>query len=125
MKKYVPYIIANVAIEYSNGELEDLARLISKQIFGGIKFVGKEKFIRDEVPAIYIESDLFGLKVVLTEEDDFYGLEIYPADFPSEGVVDLVKNDNFLPITPNNELDISSYISYLLSRIDGIKIREE
>ncbi len=45
--------------------LEETAKIISKQLFGGMPFGGKEKSIWEEVPAVYINTPILGSLVIL------------------------------------------------------------
>ncbi|PWV56387.1 hypothetical protein [Chitinophaga sp. S165] len=47
--------------------LEELAEIISKQLFGGIPFGGKDRSIWEEIPAVYIETPVLGSLVILGE----------------------------------------------------------
>ena len=62
---------------YSSLSLENLGSVISDAMFSGLSFGGREKNIYDEVPAIFIDSQPLGLKVVLSGNDqDGYRLEV-------------------------------------------------
>ena len=79
---FVPIAEINIDSQLS---LEEVGELISKKIFGGLKFIGREQYIRDEVPAVYLESDLLGLSYVLSGGPvDGYFLEIEPANEPAD-----------------------------------------
>lgn len=44
--------------------IEEAGELISQKLFGGLELSGLDKQIYDEVPAIYIEHEIMGLRVV-------------------------------------------------------------
>lgn len=77
----------------SSHSLEDTATVISHHIFGGIKFVGRNEYIYDEVPAIYGEKSVFGFRIVLQGHggEEGYILELWShfearSDFSTERV---------------------------------------
>jgi hypothetical protein len=51
----------------TNLSLEEVAGIISDELFGGRPFGGKERSIWEEIPAVYIEVPIFGFLVVLGE----------------------------------------------------------
>jgi hypothetical protein len=59
-------------------DIEGVAAIISERLFGGAKFVGRERYIYDEVPAIFLEQPILGLRIVLQGfgGDDGYFLEM-------------------------------------------------
>lgn len=103
------YLTCGLALE-SDKSLEEVGHLIAERLVGGIPFGGKERYIYDEVPAIYAQHDVLGLRIILQGfggEDGYY-LEFRPMDFPSGAQVERV--------------DISDYIAFLLSDIPGVQI---
>jgi hypothetical protein len=48
----------------SDLDIESLGRLISENLVGGLPFEGLEKYIRDEIPAIYING-ILGCRLIL------------------------------------------------------------
>lgn len=74
----------SIAILYHR-DIDDLAEILSKEIFGGIKFTGKKLKIRDEFNALIIH-DFFGIEIVLTDSGGiknpfYYDKEYYHIDF--------------------------------------------
>jgi hypothetical protein len=58
-------LIGSVEI-YSELEIEDLGKIISKEIFGNIPFVGLLDYVYEDVPTIFIErGSLLGLDIKL------------------------------------------------------------
>ena|SRR5262249_9040745 len=109
------YLVAGVEID-SEKSLEEVASLISGHLLGGIPFVGKDQYIYDEIPAVYASHDILGLRVILQGDGgaDGYFLEIYPNRFPD---------------TDEASSDVSSgemtdYIIFLLSGIEGIRVQK-
>jgi hypothetical protein len=78
----------------SDLEIEELGRIISKEILGGIKMGGLEDKICEEIPAIYVEPTILGFFVKLQgtkglEEDKCYSFEI-------EQITRWVKSESYL-----------------------------
>lgn len=64
--------------------LEEVAVILCQKIFAGAEFGGKEKAIRDEVPAVFIDRPFMGLRVILMgysglEEDKGFTVSIEPS----------------------------------------------
>lgn len=71
-----PHINGIVCLN-SDLTIEELGTIISKKLFAGAVFGGKEKHIYDEVPAIFIKDLIFGNRVILQgSSKDGYALEI-------------------------------------------------
>lgn len=51
MSKEIPFLQCIVEIR-SDKTLEEVAELVSARLLGGIRFVGRDRFVYDEVPAI-------------------------------------------------------------------------
>lgn len=82
MTKDIPFLLGTAAMK-SNLSIEEVGKILSNRLFGDLKFEGKEKNIYDEVPAMYIESDIIGLRFVLSGysgmgENERFVLEINP-----------------------------------------------
>jgi hypothetical protein len=60
----VPYIVGYASFK-SNLPIEEVGEILSDKIFGGLQFGGKELNICEEVPAIFIQSPIMGLQIVL------------------------------------------------------------
>jgi len=110
------YLICELGFLSEKG-LEAVAEIISTKLIGGIPFVGKDEFIYDEVPAVYAEHDVLGLRVILQGfggEEGYY-LGMHPRDFPLENKpVDLKKESKVE--------DITQYIAFLLKDVEQIRI---
>lgn len=84
--------------------IEEVACVLSKNLFGGLEFGGKDKFIYEEVPALFISSLILGMRVILAQgNNNTYSLELIP-EFQRE------RNDSEII----NGLDISGYLCVLL-----------
>jgi hypothetical protein len=89
MSRTIPYIVGTLSLQ-SELTIEEVGEKLSGKLFGGLKFGGKERAIYDEVPAIFIESNVLSFRIILqgysglSENDKFY-LTIFP-DFYIEGV---------------------------------------
>jgi hypothetical protein len=73
----VPFLRTTVTI-YTDRSLEDLASVLSETLFMALPFGGKEEYIYEEVPAIFLASRFLGMKVILSGygKEDGYGLEV-------------------------------------------------
>lgn len=67
----IPRFIGYISLK-SHLTLEELGEVLSKNIFGGAIFSGKEKSIHEEIPAIFIEKSFMGTLVIL---DGYSGFE--------------------------------------------------
>ncbi len=77
--------------------LENLGSVISDAMFSGLPFGGRDKNIYDEIPAIFIERELLGLKIVLSgNEDNGYRLEIQSYFRPKGVTNESVYLDGYL-----------------------------
>lgn len=81
------HIIGKVHLK-TDLSIMELGELISKNILGGAKLGGLERYIYEEVPAIYVQNGLFGLSVILQGDSGInnkhgFCFEIRPAH--SEG----------------------------------------
>lgn len=82
MTNNVPFLVG-YAMMKSNLKIEEVGEILSNRLFGDLKFEGKEKNIYDEVPAMYVESDIIGLRFILSGysgmgESERFILEISP-----------------------------------------------
>ncbi|MBN9386289.1 MAG: hypothetical protein J0H74_36355 [Chitinophagaceae bacterium] len=82
MNKELPFLAGHVALK-SDLSIEEVAKILSERLFGGLKFGGKEKEIYEEVPAIFIDPDILGFNIVLQgypgiNEEIGYSLSILP-----------------------------------------------
>lgn len=60
----VSFFVGYVALR-SALTLEEVGDVLSQRIFVGLKFGGKDLEIHEEIPAIFIQESIMGLKVVL------------------------------------------------------------
>src|SRR5438132_1193294 len=95
--------------------LEEVGEAISERLLGGIQFVGREEHLRDEVPAIRTESDVFGLRCLIqgVGGESGYTLEVYPT---------LSSDPSFQATGPDDEVDLSLHFAILMSRLPGISV---
>ena len=82
MANTVPFIVGYASVQ-SHLSLEEVAELFSGKIFGGLAFGGKDLEIYEEVPAVFLDMPILGLRVVLSgysgfEEDQNYTLSVSP-----------------------------------------------
>jgi hypothetical protein len=103
----------------SDLSLEALASILSEKLFGGLVFGGRELEIHEEVPAVFIDAPLIGMKIVLDaysglNEENYFTLSISPF-------VTFVKEDKF-------DVRIDEYLICLLKDalhdIDNIRVIE-
>lgn len=81
----IPFFTGDVVLK-SNLSIEEIGEVISRKMFGELKFEGISECIYEEVPAIYIKSSILGLQVIISgysgfgEENGFI-LEIIQNNF--------------------------------------------
>jgi hypothetical protein len=75
----------------SSMRLEEVGEILSRHVFGGIPFEGKSRHIRDEIPAIYNKTELFGMRFILTGEE---GVVYYLEADACHSVMDGLSTDN-------------------------------
>ncbi len=66
--------------------IDEVGDIISQTLFGGIKLNGLEKRLYDEIPAIFTEHEIMGLRVILSgysgySEGKHFVLHIAPFGF--------------------------------------------
>jgi hypothetical protein len=112
----LPYLAAFVHF-VSALSLDDVARLLSTRLFGGIPFVGREEYLRDEVPALRLEREVLGLDVVVHGfgGDEGYTLDVEPHDYPWTGN----------QATAQNQVDLTAYVRSLLVDVAEISLAEQ
>jgi hypothetical protein len=115
MNNKFPFVTCSIPI-FSEKSIEEVAGKISEKLFGGLQFSGKEKYIRDEYPAIFITNPILGFRIIVYGfgGNDGYILEIHPHSSTNKPV-----NAEYL------ELDFSEYLAHLLKGIEGIQIKLE
>lgn len=97
----------------SSKSLEEVGAILSKELFGGLPFGGRENYIRDEIPAIYIEPEIMGMEIILVggDIDGITILQIRPSDN--------ITNEEIIDSSNGN---LSEYLKFMLRSIEGIKI---
>src|SRR5438876_5199785 len=101
---------------WSDKSLEEVAEIVSNRLFGGVRFIGKGEYIRDEVPAIYSERDILGMRVVLTggPGQGGYYLEMETRRQPGVALTaDQIRK---------SVVDLSPLVSKLLHGVDEITV---
>lgn len=95
-------------------ELLDVADLLSRHLFAGVRFCGLNEGLWDEVPAVRLENDFLNLRIELGGGDGEYTLEIqsFKYDF---GKVPKDQHQNVM-------MDISHTIKVLAGSIPDIQI---
>lgn len=78
-KKRFPRFSGSCEIQ-SNLELEELASKISFKLFGNLEFIYGEHSIWEEIPSMYIDSNILGMLVIFGGygKEDGYCLEVSP-----------------------------------------------
>ena len=98
--------------------LLETAKLLSDEVFAGIQFTGLDEGIWDEVPAMRLNRDFLGLRVVVgggSDEKRSYTLEIEAFDFPWSKIPEV---DSQAAIC-----DLSEYIREQLKEIKDIEVK--
>ncbi len=118
MNLMIPYIMGYVGLK-SDLTLESVGKILSEKVFGGLEFGGKDLDIHEEIPAIFIQSTILGLQVVLdgynaSDEDQTFSLTIRPLRM-SDVQEERFRVDKYL----------ASLIKYLLRDISEIVVLEE
>jgi hypothetical protein len=100
----------------SRMSLQEVGQVVSDRVVGGIPFVGREDYIRDEVPAIYSKTEVLGMRFILMGEPDDEGfyLEADGADLIANLSAEQIKNALF---------DISPLVAHLLQGVEGVEVR--
>lgn len=112
------FLEASIYIK-SDKSLEEVGQVLSKKLFGGLPFGGKENFIRDEIPTIYIEPEIIGLEIILIgdDKDGTYCLEINPSDHPVD--YNNEETDNL------SKVNFSNYLKFLLRNVEDLTIMSD
>jgi hypothetical protein len=101
---------------WSDKSLEEVAEVISKHLLGGVGFIGKSECIRDEIPTIYSEADILGMRVILMGEPGQKGYYLEMETRREHGVVLTAEQ------TMKSLVDITSLVSKLLNGVEGITV---
>ena len=103
----------------SSMSLEDLGEVISNRVLGGIPFVGREDYIRDEIPAIYSKPEVLGTRFILIGEPDAAGYYL-EADGGRSQLTNLSAEQIRSAL-----VDISSLVAHLLKGVEGLEVKIE
>jgi hypothetical protein len=101
-------------VEIRSGlSLEAVAEAISREVFAGVPFGGKDAGIRDEVPAVATTRAVMGLSAIISGYGgaDGYGLEISPWD--PAALIARVGG-------PEDEVELSVYFAELVQSVPGV-----
>jgi len=95
-----PFLVGHVLLK-SSLSLEEVGKILSDKIFGGLEFGGKDLEIHDEIPAIFIQSPVIGLKIILDGysgfgDDQSFNLSISPWISIEHVEREDVRLDNYL-----------------------------
>ncbi|GMQ64600.1 hypothetical protein [Vallitalea maricola] len=106
----IPFIKGTTTFQ-SSLSIVEVGAIISQKVFGGLVLKGLEKRIYDEVPIIFINSEILGLRVVLSgysgySEGNHFVLQISPHGF-SKKFGKFVKNDI-------QEIKLNEYLKQLM-----------
>ncbi len=110
------------AMFQSSLEIEELGEEISKCLFGGLNFGGLNIGVYDEIPNIYIETQILGLRIMLCGFKGIDNGEIHAFDDANENfyildINDLYSNISLKSMFPKEELgavEIDDYLEGLL-----------
>lgn len=107
------YLVGGVNI-MSGKSLGAVAEIISQRLFGGVRFVGRDEAVYDEVPAVYAERSILGMSLILQGfgGEDGYFLEMYPEEFPKSSTLKEAAKTT----------DVSEFLAFLLEGVEGIKV---
>lgn len=99
----------------SDLDIESLGKLISQRIVKGVPFGGLNHYIRDEIPAIYID-DILGCRLILQgfPGEEGYNLVLEERTFPHE----IFKKTAQKPV----EADMSGNLYHLLQDMEGLSV---
>lgn len=110
-------MILNACLEIkAQKTLDEVAEIVSGKIFGGVRFVGKEEFIRDEIPAIYTERDILGMRIILLGNPELDGCHLQMETRRIPGIILTAEENRRLRVS------ISHYVADLLQGIDGLAV---
>jgi hypothetical protein len=98
-------------------DIESLGKLLSEKLAGGLPFGGLKEYIRDEIPAVYI-NNILGCRLILLgfPGERGYNLELVEHDFPFHFF-----EEGEMPAT----VDMSGNLYHLLKDIEGISVSLE
>lgn len=96
-------------------ELEELGRIVSDRVLGGIPLEGRSDHIRDEIPAIYTKRAVLGMRFVLLGAPDDEGFYL---EGESRTAIKRMSPDEIR----KSLFDISSIVAELLNGVNEIKV---
>ena len=94
--------------------LEDVAEILSAHLLGGVRFVGRDEHIRDEVPAVYSSEYVLGCRFILLGEPDDEGYYLQVSHH--QRLADLSASQ-----IQESLVDISSDVVALLAHVGSIQ----
>jgi len=103
----------------SSMSLEEVGEVVSSRVLGGIPFVGREDYIRDEIPAIYSKPEVFGTRFILMGEPDDEGYYL-EADTGRSVLAGLTADQ-----IRTSLVDISSLVAHLLKGVERLTVSVE
>ena len=92
--------------------LDQVARMITTELLGGIEFGSEPGYTRFESPAVYSQRPFLGLEVILLGGDGEYALEVIQADEADAEI-------------QRTAVDLTPILSMLLGRLDGVETFEK
>lgn len=98
------HAFANVVF---NSTLDELATILSHELFADVPFVAHPESPRFESPALYLQKPFLGLDVIVMGEDGNFAVELVQ----SRDEVD----------TEDLDLDLSEYLIRLLNSVNSVK----
>lgn len=101
---------------FSQMSIEEVGAIISTKVLGGIRLIGRENCIRDEIPAIYSETEVLGTRFILSGEPDDIGYEL---ESDNRFVIRGMSGDQIEAALT----DVSPLVAKLLERSPGITIK--
>ena len=111
-EKNIPDFWGNCKVVSQLG-LESVADIVSKNIFGGIPFIYGKHSIWEEVPSMYIESNIFGLFIII---GGYGGHEGYDINIQPYGDFNRYLYSNNIK---TSRIRLDTYLYYLLK--EGLK----
>ncbi len=106
------------AMFQSSLEIEELGKLISTCLFGGLSFGGINTSLLNETQVICLEGQILGLRIILCGAEGIDDGDIYAFDDDIENyyildINDLHINPSLKSMFPNEELEATEIDKYL------------
>jgi len=95
--------------------LEDVATIVSAHLLGGVRFVGRDEHVRDEIPAVYSSDYVLGCRFLLMGEPDDEGYFLQVSHHQRLAEVSASKIRQSL-------VDISADVVELLADLGSIRV---